>query len=243
MYHGHALGNVTNIFRTWAKNGKLSQARIAQLDELGFQWAPFDEQWEEALLQAVSYRKEHESLPTSGTDGPWLMRQRAAKDLDVDRKDRLDKELPGWNLSARDAKWEANRQEARKYAIENGDANIPQDYTVGELSVGSWVTTQRVNKDKLGPERTALLEEIPGWTWDGQLAKWMEIFDRLRAFEKEHGHTSVPRDYPDKKLISWLKTQRKRYRDGILGDERIKLLESLKTWEWEPKGRGQKASA
>jgi predicted helicase len=242
MYHDHALGNVTNIFRTWAKNGKLSPARIAQLDELEFQWAPFDEQWEEGLLQAVAYRQEHGSLPTSGPEGRWLLRQRAAKDLGVDREDRLDKELPGWNLSARDAKWEANRQEALKYAIENGHANIPQDYTVGDLNVGSWVTTQRVNKEKLGPVRIALLEEIHGWTWDGQLAKWMEMFDRLRAFEKEHGHTSVPRDYPDTKLISWLKVQRKRYRDGILGDERIKLLEILKTWEWEPKGRGQKAS-
>ncbi|WNG83730.1 Helicase associated domain protein [Mycobacterium sp. ITM-2016-00316] len=237
-YRGHALGNVTNIFRTWAKNGKLSAERIAQLDALQFQWAPFDELWEEGLLRAVGFHNEHGIMPTSGPDARWLQLQRSAKNLEADRRERLDKELPGWALSARDVKWDANRQEALKFAMEHGHANIPQDYAVGGVNVGSWVSTQRINKDRLGSERIALLEEIPGWTWDGQLAKWMEMFDKLSVFEKQHGHTSIPRDYPDKKLMSWVKAQRKRWRNGVLGEERIKLLNSLNTWEWQPKGRG-----
>jgi hypothetical protein len=237
LYKGHALGNVANIFRTWAKNGKLSDARIAELDAIGFQWAPFDEQWEEGLLQTVAYRKEHGNLPTSGPEGQWLMRQRAAKDLSADRKERLDKELPGWDVSARDAKWEANRQAVLKWVAEKGHANVPQDTKVDDLNIGSWVTTQRVNKDKLGAARTALLLKIPGWEWDGQFAKWMEMFNRLQAFEKEHGHTSIPRDY-DQQLTSWVAIQRKK--KNTLSDDRFARLDGLTSWEWEPKGRGQK---
>jgi superfamily II DNA or RNA helicase len=243
LYRGHALGNVTNIFRTWAKNGKLSAERIAELDELGFQWAPFDEQWEEGLRQAVECWEKNGCLPTEGPVGRWLQRQRGNKNLESDRRDRLDEQLPGWSLSARDAKWEANRLEALKYAEQNGDATIPQDYQVGELAVGSWVSTQRMNYDKgkLSAERIALLKDIPGWTWDGQLAKWMEMFDRLVAFEEEFGHTSIPRNHPDKKLGSWVRTQRKRWRQGVLEDERINKFKDLKSWEWEPKGRGTKS--
>lgn len=241
LYRGHALGNVTNIFRTWAKNGKLSAERIAELDALEFQWAPFDDQWEDGLRRAVEYRTEHESLPTTGPDALWLQRQRANKKLSADRKDRLDKELPGWSLSARDAKWEANRLEAVRYANEHGHANIPQDYKVGQLSVGSWVGTQRMKKGSLSKERIALLEDgVPGWTWDGQFTKWKAMFDRLVAFETEFGHTSIPRDYSDSKLRTWATSQRKRWRNEVLEENRFKLLDDLETWEWAPEGRGAK---
>lgn len=244
LYKGHALGNVTNIFRTWAKNGKLSKERIAELDKLGFQWAPFDEQWEEGLLGAIDYHSRNGALPTTGAEGRWLQRQRSNKKLDANRRDRLDKDLPGWSVTARNATWEENRQEVMKFAVKHGHANIAQDHPpVNGLNIGSWISTQRINKSKgkLSARRIALLKEIPGWTWDSQRAKWMEMFDRLVAFEKKFDHTSIPRDYSDKKLISWTRYQRKRWRNEVLEEDRIKLLESLKTWEWKPEGRGVKS--
>ena len=245
MYKGHALGNVANIFRTWAKKKKLSPARIAELDAIGFQWAPFDEQWEEGLLETVAYRNEHGELPTSGPDARWLQLQRSAKNLAADRKERLDKQLPEWSLSARDVKWEANRQEVLKFDNEHGYLP-PQNYvvqhpTLGKISPGTWMTSQRMHyPDKLGPKRTALLEEITHWTWDTGKAKWMEKWGRLRSFEEENGHTSIPKNYPDKALIAWVAVQRKEYEAETLSDERIAQLESLKTWEWEPKGKGSR---
>jgi predicted helicase len=239
LYKSHALGNATNIFRTWAKNGKLSPARIAELDAIGFQWAPFDEQWEEGLLNTIAYRKERGSLPTTGPASQWLLRQRGAKNLDADRKERLDNELPEWSLSARDAKWMANYQEVLKFDKEHGHPPT-QNYEVGDLKVGNWMTTQRTHKHKLGHERIALLEDIPSWTWNTQDAVWDEMFGRMASFEKEHVHCSIPRDYPDRKLLAWTKNQRKRWRNRVLEPDRIKRLDSIKTWEWEPKGRGQK---
>lgn len=240
LYQGHALGNVTNIFRTWAKNGKLSAERIAELDELEFQWAPFDDQWEEGLRGTIDYRIDNGALPTTGPEGRWLQRQRSNKNLDDNRRERLDKELPGWSETARNATWEENRREVMKYAIEHGTANIPQDHPpVNGLNIGSWISTQRMNKSKgkLSGERIALLKQIPGWTWDGQFAKWREMFDRLVAFEDEFGHTSIPGDQSHAKLRSWVTVQRTRWRNNLLETERIELLEGLQTWEWEPKGR------
>jgi superfamily II DNA or RNA helicase len=244
LYKGHALGNVTNIFRTWAKNGKLSEERIAELNKVGFQWAPFDDQWEDRLHRTVSYFTKYRKLPTKGEEGRWLQRQRKNKNLDANRRARLDRNIPGWQLSARSASWEDHRQEVMKFVLKDRKANIGQDHPpVNGLNIGSWISTQRMNKRKgiLSTERIRLLLEIPGWTWDTQHAKWMEMFQRLEALEQKFGTTSIPRGYPDTKLRSWTVVQRKRRRNRVLEEDRIRHLEGLETWEWEPKGRGAKS--
>ena len=53
------------------------------------------------------------------------------------------------------------------YIESNGDARVPQSYTVDGYKLGSWVTTQRHKhaKGTLNADRQRRLQDLPGWTW------------------------------------------------------------------------------
>lgn len=56
---------------------------------------------------------------------------------------------------------------------------------------------------------------------------WYSNFNKLLLFKLEYGHCNVPRTYSrDKSLGEWVKTQRRRFKDGKLEKYRIELLES-----------------
>jgi superfamily II DNA or RNA helicase len=62
---------------------------------------------------------------------------------------------------------------------------------------------------------------------------WFFWYGELTKFQETSGHSTPKKRSP---LGQWTVTQRSRYRQGRLTDQRIQLLEDLGTWEWEPKG-------
>jgi hypothetical protein len=57
---------------------------------------------------------------------------------------------------------------------------------------------------------------------------WHEMFQRLIAYKKQHDSTNVSSSYKaDKKLASWVHSQRICYRKNELSEERINYLESI----------------
>lgn len=62
------------------KSGLLSEERIAQLEEVGFDWDPFATQWEYMFIELINYRAEHGHVNVPQRPptplGRWVRRQR-----------------------------------------------------------------------------------------------------------------------------------------------------------------------
>jgi len=59
-------------------------------------------------------------------------------------------------------------------------------------------------------------------------AKWMEMYQRLVAYKKEHKDTRVHKGYnKDPKLGSWVSSQRTLYRDKKITEECKHVLNSV----------------
>jgi hypothetical protein len=92
------------------------------------------------------------------------------------------------------------------------------------------------------PDRQAALDAL-GFAWESAekkprddsnlIAKWNLRYAELVAFQREHGHTRVPKGPPGNKVLwHWRHVQREFRRKGMLRAERIARLDAL-GFEWE----------
>jgi hypothetical protein len=101
------------------------------------------------------------------------------------------------------ASWEFSFGVLEQFAERNGDARVPQSYSVDGYPLGWWVTTERsfYRRGTLDAERQHRLQDLTGWTWDPVADQWEEGF-RLHA-------------------------------KGILGADRQRRLKSVDGWTWK----------
>lgn len=91
---------------------------------------------------------------------------------------------------------------------------------------------RRNPKCTLTPDRIQALGKI-GFCFDHQQIKWLQRFEELKAYAKEHGHCRVPVSGKEKKLGAWVKhqkAQRRLYDDGqpsFITENRISMLDSV----------------
>ena len=64
-----------------------------------------------------------------------------------------------------------------------------------------------------------------GFAWGAQIQTWMEMFEKLKTYEKENGDCLVPGS--TKKLGRWVQTQREKYKKGKLDEDQLRCLESI----------------
>jgi hypothetical protein len=118
------------------------------------------------------------------------------------------------------------------YVEEFGHAKVPTTLKYQNFNLGSWVSNQRNQKNRLNIERIKQLELLPQWTWNIIEEQWNEGFEYLKQYIEEFGHSSVPRNlkYKGYSLANWIHNQRQ-YKDRT-DLKRIQLLESLPQWSW-----------
>lgn len=89
---------------------------------------------------------------------------------------------------------------------------------------------------RLDPEIFWALQSFPGWRWESEADRgWGDRYRELVAFAAAEGHTCVPDLYNgSRQLGNWVTTQRARYRDNRLITSRIRRMEMLEGWEWQP---------
>ncbi|CAB9513784.1 helicase [Seminavis robusta] len=112
--------------------------------------------------------------------------------------------------------WDDNLAALCEYRDRHGTVNIP-DRSSHYPQLGRFVYNLRRQKSLLTQIQKQQLDEL-GFLWESSLdakrqQQWEDMFDRLVAFQQEHGHCVVPQQYEkDPPLGIWVMNQRSRWK-------------------------------
>ena len=199
------------------------------------------------LLTAFVARERQARVPQDHIEagirlGRWVNSVRnsyAAGQLSAERVARLEA-LPGWSWDLLTDRWEMNFALLAAFVAREGRARVPRHHVENGVRLRTWVNSQRrsYNKERLGPERVARLEALPGWSWNEIEDNWEDNFALLNAFVAREGHARVmlPHVEDGAPLGKWARTQRRFHKTGRLSAERIACLEALPGWTWDAIG-------
>jgi superfamily II DNA or RNA helicase len=247
---GFNLGVWVSTRRNQKKENILSAERIQTLESLkGWTWGALETAWLEGLQHLTEYVNEegHSRVPQNYKTksefrlGSWVSHRRGTYKngiLSVEQI-RVLESLPGWAWDASEGKWEEGLDHLKEYIEVNHHSRVPQRYkTKSKFNLGTWIGSRRAKykKGKLSEEQIKVLESLPEWTWDPYETDWLEGFEHLQEYIEVNHHSRVPQRYKTKSkfnLGSWVGSRRKNYKNGILSEEQIKVLESLPGWTWD----------
>lgn len=193
-----------------------------------------EEKWLSNFNDVKMYIEKNGRLPSNKDKiGMWLDHQRQSyKGIGgckmTPNRISLLESLPNWYWTFND-KWNSTFNEVKEFIETNG--RLPKH----NEQLNSWVSSQRQlykDKGKLTTEQIELLESIKGWSWNNlHNDRWNEKFNEVKQFVDENNR--LPKLNEQNKC--WINTQKQIYKGtskGRLTTEQIKLLESLKHWEW-----------
>lgn len=226
---------------------KLVQEKIDLLNGIGMIWSAYDMKWTFFYEVAEEYFNANGNLNVpirfiTGDDiqlGSWISHQRRAyksKKLSEERIILLEKIGMVWD-PAKDT-WDEMYKIAKQYFKENNNLNIPNEFFYKNVSLGSWIKTQRQNyKQKfLKEDQINKLNEI-GMEWDpirNQNFIWDKNYNTVLEFYNKYKHLYIPTNYISKDGINigrWLYDQKLKYNKNKLIEYRKNKLDALdKTW-------------
>jgi superfamily II DNA or RNA helicase len=238
------------------RRGVLAKERAALLQKLpGWRWAVIEESWDELfnLLKAFTEEHGHSAVPQGNPSrlyrgkrlSSWVNSQRTKFNKDQLDQDSIQKleSLEGWTWDAKNHQFQAGFNALQEYVAKNGTSWVERGtkfrYLNKEIDLGSWCFTVKAKRKqgRLTPNQIKSFEQFSDWSWnrkkDDDFNDWLVL---LKEFANEHGHALVPAktQYRGQSLASWVNTQRVRYIDGLLEQDRIRRLESVKGWSWRP---------
>lgn len=123
-----------------------------------------------------------------------------------------------------------------RYAAEHGHTAVPTSDEPGTLE--NWAARQRAlhSAARMRPERAALLERLPGWSWHLGNTKRDRGRTELEAYVAEYGNAQVPRGYISPttgyRLDSFVVNARVRRKTGQADAEEVAYYEALPGWMW-----------
>jgi superfamily II DNA or RNA helicase len=215
---------VENGYRlaVWVRNQraaryKLSDERRKKLDELGFAWDPYSQDWDEWYGRLKSYkdrfgdcRVPKNYLENGHKLASWVRNQRLTRDtLSEERKKKLDELGFEWDPLTQD--WEEGFANLKSYCTRYGHCRVPLDHVENGFKLGRWARSQRDPRYPQSHERRLRLEEL-GFVWDTYSSSWEKGFSSLSAFRKREGHCRVAPKHVENgyKLGFWVAVQRRR---------------------------------
>jgi superfamily II DNA or RNA helicase len=243
---GFNLGSWQSTQKRNYKKGNLSPERIRRLEEIGFTWDPFEEQFEKGFQETLFYKEstgnanatQHYKTNEGYKLGSWQSGQRGKYKngiLSADKIKRLDDIDFKWEIKKdqTEKQFEKGFQETLLYKKKTEDPNALQSYETPEgYRLGVWQKQQRINyrKGKLSPERVQRLEKI-GFIWGEKLEDGFEKgFQETLLYKESTGNPNAPWGYKTPegyRLHSWQSFHIDRYNKGKLSPERVQRLEKI----------------
>uniref|UniRef100_A0A6C0JRZ2 Helicase ATP-binding domain-containing protein n=1 Tax=viral metagenome TaxID=1070528 RepID=A0A6C0JRZ2_9ZZZZ len=212
------------------KNGTLVDDRIKKLEIIkGWLWNPRDEQWEIHCEELEIYIADNGHLPpqSQGELGAWCNTQRQKYKngkLSTNQISKLEKiDFWSWNPRDYDEQWEIKYKNFKKYVVVN--KRLP---TSKSSELCGWKDLQRQNykNGKLSPDQIMKMEKIDGWSWDPYDERWQIKYKELEKYVADNGRLPTGNWWCDKQQHS--------YKKGNLSSDRIKKLEKINGWSWNP---------
>ena len=244
----YPLGKWINNARKRRNDGKLTEERIRQLDQMGMIWSVSDAKWEQGYALAMNYAAKHGDLnvPVNYTTeegeklGAWILNQRTAyvkEMLSQDQIGRLEKIGIYWG-NRNDRQWNEVYGAAKRYFEANGDLDVPVAYVSPEgYALGKWVRRQQYayrNPEKsnaiLSQERIELLDAV-GMQWE-KPDSWQHRYELAQEYKKQYGNLEIPAKYKTADGIwlgRWIYNQKRLLQSGSgkLSEEQKEQLEKL----------------
>lgn len=130
-------------------------------------------------------------------------------------------------------------EELKKWVLDN--KRLPNRKDGDEKSLNYWCCDRRFDKknNKLNDEKIKLLELIPEWYWlDNQknivIADFNTRYNDLKTFILNNSRYPIQnkKNYEEYSLALWCSSRKKDKKNGLLSNEKILELESLKDWKW-----------
>ena len=229
------------------KQQKLSKERIDLLEKIGMVWSAYDLQWYEYYYELVEYYNKNGNafVPLRYTTkenrqlGSWVSHQRInynSKKLSKEKIDLLEKVGMVWDPA--ETIWNDTYEIAKQYFKENHNLNIPNEFFYKNVSLGSWILTQRnnYNQNRLTDKQIELLNAI-GMEWDpirNLEYIWEKNYNTVLEFYKKYKHLYIPISYVTEdgvKIGVWLYDQGLKYKKNEISEDRRKKLDLLdKSW-------------
>lgn len=238
---GVKLGRLYRGVRKKYAEGKLSEERITQLEEIGIRWnSVLVRKWMGYYGLAEKYYEEHGDLNIPydyiADDlkvGIWISSQRESYGMGrlSEKQISLLNDI-GMCWDRFESKWEQSFQYCQRYVREYGDINrIPEDFQFDHFKPIVWIRTQRYRKriGKLSEDRIERLEAI-GLKWDKHQAFWEKGYEHAREYVKEHGSIRMPVNYICEdgfKLKGWLNNQHTKLKNRKLSEEQVEKLRAI----------------
>ena len=136
------------------------------------------------------------------------------------------------DIVMREKNWEEKLESLKEYKKNYGDCNVPAEWSDKLLINGVSVQRTKCENIKLRKDYIKGREDIK-FIWNKNEINWEYRFAELKEYNKIHGTCNIPNNLTERKLLSWVNTQRTNYKIGKLRDDRIKRLEKL-GFIWKP---------
>ena len=217
--------------RTVYKRGKLSEDKISRLENIGFDWDPYETLWNEMYEELRIYDKKKgdcnvpQNFPENQKLGFWIATQREYCRKGKLPKDKIEKlEELGFDWDPKVTEWETSLSALKLFKRKEGNCRVSHSQN---SKLARWLIRLRRahKKGKLPIARYKALNEM-GVDWDPEETQWMEMFCQLQAFHKLHGHCSVNRS-ENPSLNVWIYKQKAKRKNGTLSKDKIKKLDEM----------------
>jgi len=239
---GFKLGSWVVQRRHDRKVGRLSTAKVTEMDSLGMAWNPLDANYRIGLdhLQTYTAAEGHADVPRKFVAdgfklGVWVGNRRIDRRvgrLSPSRTAELNALGMMWG-SSRDAGYRIGVDHLRDYIARVGHANVPDGHVTDDgFGLGKWVADRRQDH-KVGRLSTARIVELNAleMVWGSPRGAGYRIgVDHLRAYTATEGHANVPQRYVTDdgfKLGNWMNNHRRERRAGTLSAKMIAELNVL----------------
>lgn len=231
-----------------AKKDSISQEQISLLERLpDWTWDPFDDQWKTAYQEVsqLAEQRKNTSFPryfkfSDGRSiGGWVIKQRQSKESLTTEQRRLLEGLPGWSWAPFEDRKRETTARLSQFVEEFRHCNVPQSYVTPDgFKLGQVVSRIRgdFQKNKLDPELLRFVESLDGWLWHAKVDIWQSRLGLLKAFVNEKGRLPKKDEtYLGENLGWWASLQRQSKNKGLLENEKVLQLESVRNWTWDVK--------